>query len=110
MLATSKGSGIGYGRVATGICVMHESRHSSRRWFVECPKCESIHVYDTCIDSAGVNELAWSRCKGVNRGEGVCQLLLHVPRECVRGPIQALLHSHNSYWRPCSLLEEIMLT
>ena len=79
------------------MCVMHESRHSSRKWSVECLKCESIHVYDTCIDSACVNELACLRSKGVSRGEGVGQLLLHVPRECVRGPIHTLINSHTLY-------------
>ena len=79
------------------MCVMHEGRHSSRKWSVECLNCESIHVYDTCIDSAGVNELACSRCEGVNRGESVGQLLFHVPIECVRGPIHTLINSHTLY-------------
>ena len=41
------------------------------------PDWQSIHVYDTCIDSAGVNEIACLGFQGENRGVVMGWELLH---------------------------------
>ena len=59
---------------------------------------EGIDLGDRSIPLVGVNEMPCLRPRGVNRGIGMGQWLLHVPRVCVRGPIQALTCSCNPYW------------
>ena len=63
-----EGCNRGYGMYAGDRMLGEVSRSSRgrRRWSIH----ESIHVFNTCIDSHGVNELPCLRYWGVNRGMG----------------------------------------
>ena len=83
------------------MCPVHVKPHGRRGEQLGASECESIHVYNTCIVSSGVNELACWRVRGVNTGVGMGGKLLYVLRLCVGGHIQALILTHNPYQKAC---------
>ena len=97
MLANRVDLDVRSGMGAGPMCPAHVNSHGRRgeRW--KRAECESIHVVNTCIDSVGVNELAFSWVRGVNIGVAVGGKLLYVLRLCVGGHIQALILTHNPY-------------